>query len=256
MKIPFNLSFNNRLNTKINVIVKYAVYLAFSLLVLITIAHFVQKAFNYCVKKYNETPAKFKNHITVRPLMYTADSLYLSHILKQMNDEKIRKTHEQGSTIIIIDTIIYDSTFNKLSFWALHQTTNPDFRASSYIYSGSGYYAFRNSTINKLNVSAYSEKLDSCPSYDKIRTLLETRFFYELAKNNKKKNQKPGYNWDDIRLWNGALADSVADKNSFTLNNKEILVINPSLTSILAKQKEVPLKKSHSKKLKKKKKKS
>ena len=247
MKIPKQFSFNYRLNSKITAFVKYAVYLAFSVLVLITVAHYVQKAFSYCVKKYHETPSKYKNHIAVSPLLYTSDSLYLSHIIKQLNDENILKTDQRGSTIII-DTIIYDSTFNKLSFWALHQTPNPDFRASSYIYTGSGYYAFRNSLIGKLNVSAYTIKADSCPSYDKIRELLETKFFYDMASGNKKKDQKPTYNWDDIRLWKGAVADSIADKGSCTLNNKGRLIMNPSFNSVLAKQKAEPQKKTHPKK--------
>ena len=250
MKIPKQFSFNYRLNSTITAIVKYAVYLTFSVLVLITVAHYVQKTYSYCVKKFHETPAKFKNHIVVSPLLYTSDSLYLSHIISQLNDEKILKTDESGSTVII-DTIIYDSTFNKLSFWALQQTTNPDFRVSSYIYTSNGYYAFRNSIISKLNVSAYAEKADTCPSYEKIRELLETKFFYDLATSGKKKkDQKPTYNWDDIRLWKGAVADSIADKGSCTLNNKGRLVMNPSLNSVLAKQKAEPQKKTHPKKLK------
>ena len=249
MKIPKQFSFNYRLNSKITNIVKYAVYLAFSVLVLITVAHYVQKAFGYCVKKFHETPAKYKNHIAVTPLLYSSDSLYLSHIITRLNDEKILK-NDQSESNIIIDTIIYDSTFNRLSFWALQQTTNPDFRVSSYIYSGNAYYAFRNSVISRLNVSAYTETADSCSSYDKIKALLETKYFYDFASRKKKKDQKPNYNWDDTRFWKAAIADSVADKCSYILNNKEKLLIIPSLNSVIARQKELAQKKSHPKKSK------
>ena len=255
MKISKQFSFNYRLNSKITTVVKYTVYLAFSVLVLITVAHYIQKTFSYCVKKFHETPAKLKNHIAVSPLLYTSDSLYLSHIISQLNDEKNLKTDKRGSTLII-DTIIYDSTFNKLSFWVLLQTTNSDFKVSSYIYTGNGYYAFRNNITAKLKVSAFIEKADSCPSYDKIRELLETRFFYNLASAKSKKGQKPTYNWDDIRLWKGAVSDSIANKSSYSINNKGKVLINPSLNSEIAKLKADSLKKTHSPKLKLKKKKS
>ncbi len=215
--------------------------MAIAVFLVISTSHYFQNSFENLLKKIHETPENYRNIIKASPIQYSSDSLFLSRVIKQMAVEKIIKL-DKNRSVILIDTIIYDSTYNKLTFWVLCQTPNPDTKISTYLYSGNGYYAFRNSLTESLSISSYMEIVNKKPSYNEIRAFLRNKYLYETAHKGKKK-QKAAYNWDDSRLWTSPVWDSVSNNVSYTLSNSDKIAVNPSPVSILVKQKAVKAKK-------------
>lgn len=169
---------------------------------------------------------------------YTKDSLYLSQVLYKMRQEKLFTSNPfniESNTVIYIDTILYNSTYNKLVFWGICRLKSLDQKTSKYIYEASGYFAFRENKTNMLHVSQNYGYCIGRYTYSEIHDYFIVEPLHFAHKWTLSRDTKPRYNWNDIRLWTSAEWDDVLGENSYSLENG-ILIKHEPQDSVLFKR--------------------
>lgn len=100
----------------------------------------------------HQTPKQYKNYCKIDHNQYTKDSLYLSRIIKLMRDNNVFSYNPlfyNSNSTVIIDTIIYNKTFDKLAIWGICVSKDNN----KTIYSGGGYIAFRDTSTLKIRIA-------------------------------------------------------------------------------------------------------
>lgn len=157
------------------------------------------------------TPKDFVNHITVTPSLYSSDS---SSILKSLYDKM--KFHEASfknpeyfdSTKLYLDTVVYDSTFNKVALFVIaenpvHRNPHSDSKLP-YYYNANCYLGkrlFADSNIFDLeNIGPVSiVNFDDRPTTSKA---IRESYFSELTTFlDSDGTPSFDYNVDDKRFW-------------------------------------------------------
>lgn len=157
------------------------------------------------------TPKDFVNHITVMPSLYSRDSI---SILNSLYDKM--KAHEASfqnpeyfdSTKLYLDTVLYDSTLNKIALFVIAE--NPVFRNPHsdsklpYYYNANCYLGkrlFADSSIFDLkNIGPVSIiNFDNRPTTSKA---IRESYFSELTTFlDSESSPRFDYNVDDKRFW-------------------------------------------------------
>ena len=184
---------------------------------------------NFYYLKKHETPEEYKNYYIINHKQYTKDSLYLSVIIKEMRDHnafEYNPVYYNVNSKVVIDTIIYNKSFNKLAIWGICISIDNDFTKSQY-YSGGGYLAFRDSVSKKLRVSLYFGPDIGRKTYLELKDYLKKNFFIDQFTWQTPKDKKTKYNWNDIRMWSGAEWDNVLGENSFSLIDGKLIKYSP-----------------------------
>lgn len=181
----------------------------------------------------HQTPEQYRSYYKNSHSQYTKDSLYLSHIIKLMRDSNIfsyNPIYYNFNSTVLIDTIIYNKTFDKLAIWGICISNDNN---NSKVYCGGEYLAFRDSSTLKIRIAnSYGPDYGRTSLYE-IKELLRFNFFYDQHTWRTYKDLKPRYNWDDKRLWSGAINDDLKGENSYAMDDNNELIKFPPLDSLL-----------------------
>jgi hypothetical protein len=162
----------------------------------------------------SNTPEEFINHVTVDADRYSADSIAI------LNDLYIKmKSHQASfgnseyydSTLLIIDTLIYDRSFNKMAVFVVarnpvHRNPHSDSKLP-YYYNANCYLGKRikpDSTQFELQCLCRFSEINF-NDYSTVIKALEKDFFSELATVLDEKGQPVfRYNVNDKRFWDSS----------------------------------------------------
>ncbi|WP_133054604.1 hypothetical protein [Niastella populi] len=169
--------------------------------------------FTSCFVKHKErgTPENFINHVIADASIYSRDSVaILADLYFKMKNHTASFTNPEyfDSTVLFIDTIIYDSSLDKIAVFLVAQNPtcrNPNSRSKlPYYYNANCYLGKRlkkdSSTFDLKCLCGYSEI--NFNDYESALDALEEDFFLELATLLDEKNQPVyKYNVNDRRFW-------------------------------------------------------
>jgi len=158
-----------------------------------------------------DTPEDFVNHVTVKPSLYSTDSIsiLLDLYQKMKNHEASFQNPEYfDSTKLYLDTILYDSTFNKVALFVIAENPvrrNPHSDSKlPYYYNGNCYLGkrlFANSSlfdwknIGPVSIINFDDKITTSRAiresyYSELTTFLDANG-----------NPNYDYNVNDKRFW-------------------------------------------------------
>jgi hypothetical protein len=157
------------------------------------------------------TPREFLNRVTVEESVYSQDSAVIVADLyaKMKNHEASFSNREYfDSTILVVDTIMYDSTLNKIALFVIAK--NPTYRNPystselPHYYNASCYLGKRmsldSSRFELKNMGPFS--IINFSDKELVRRAIREYYFLELATVLNEKNQpRFKYNLDDKRFW-------------------------------------------------------
>jgi len=157
------------------------------------------------------TPWEFLNKVIVNDSLYKKDSIaILVDLYAKMKSHKESFNHPEyfDSTLIIVDSIIYDSTLNKIAVFVVAQ--NPTYRNPHsdsklpFYYHANCYLGKRNqndSSLFDLHCLCRFSEINFDDKATVVKALKED-FFFELA-TVLDENSQPvfKYNIDDKRFW-------------------------------------------------------
>jgi hypothetical protein len=161
--------------------------------------------------QFKRTPEKFRNHSVIAKNIYRKDSLFLiSDFYKKMKNHygSFSNAEYYDSTIVIIDSILYDSTFNKIAVFLIaknptHRNMHLDSK-EPYYYNASCYLgsrvnadssAFELKQLGPFSLSNFDNIVD-------IKEAIRESYFLELS-TVLDVDDTPffDYNLDDKRFW-------------------------------------------------------
>jgi len=165
----------------------------------------------YVKHKQRGTPENFINQVIVDPAIYSRDSIaILADLYSKMKNHTASFANREyfDSTVLFVDTIIYDSSLDKIAVFLVAQ--NPTYR-NPYLKSNLPYYYNANCYLGKRLKNDSSEFDLKClcgysevnfNDYETALNALKEDFFLELATLLDEKNQPVyNYNVDDLRFW-------------------------------------------------------
>ncbi len=158
-----------------------------------------------------ETPKEFLNQVTVDGGLYSKDSAaIIADLYSKMKNHEASFTNPEyfDSTILVVDTIMYDSSFDKIALFVIAQ--NPTSR-NPYSDSKLSYYFNASCYLGKRKYldSSFFElkqlgpfKLANFDSKVIIQKAIREYYFLELATVlDEKKEPVFKYNLNDRRFW-------------------------------------------------------
>ena len=158
-----------------------------------------------------ETPKEFINQVTVENSIYSKDSVaILADLNLKMRNHEASFTNPEyfDSTVLAIDTIMYDSSLNKIAVFVIAK--NPTYRNSHsdsklpYYYNANCYIGKRikaDSSIFELKCLCRFSEINFDDEETIVKALKED-FFLELATVlDEKKQPVFKYNLNDKRFW-------------------------------------------------------
>lgn len=177
---------------------------------IITVFLFALASWN-CNSQQMKTPKEYINSVQVNASTYSKDSIaILANLYTKMKNHEASFTNPEyfDSTEIIIDTIMYDTSLNKVAVFVI--TKNPTYRNPHsdsklpYYYNANCYlgkrkYAdsclFELKSLGPFSLVNFDNKIE-------IRQALRDYYFFELATVlNEKRESVFKYNLDDKRFW-------------------------------------------------------
>jgi hypothetical protein len=157
------------------------------------------------------TPKEFLNHVIVNDTVYSKDSVaIIADLYTKLKNHEASFTNQEyfDSTVLVIDTIMYDSSQNKIAAFVIAQ--NPSYR-NPYRQTDTPYYYNASCYLGKriLQDSSRFELKDTGPFYlnnfgekEVIKKAIREYYFLELATKLDEKGQPSfKYNLDDKRFW-------------------------------------------------------
>lgn len=154
------------------------------------------------------TPDKYISEVKATKELYSNDSIKLVGLIKtEIKEHKgaFFSNAYDDSTQIIIDTIMYNKGFNKISFFIIDKTKNlksfekhTDLPFDGNYYTGKAYIGIRINKFLKIN-NFFRIETANYQKIEEVKKRLRELYFeeYSTAKENGFE-----YNLDDIRFWN------------------------------------------------------
>jgi hypothetical protein len=161
--------------------------------------------------QYKKTPKEFINEVMVDKAIYSRDSAaVVANLYQKMKNHKASFTNPEyyDSTVLIIDTIIYDPSVNKIAVFVIaknptHRNPHSDSKLP-YYYNANCYLGKRmqvDSSIFELKqLGPFS--IVNFDDIQEIRQAIRDSYYLELATVLDEKSQPVfNYNIDDKRFW-------------------------------------------------------
>lgn len=166
--------------------------------------------------RFKRSGSKWSNNFPIADISYTEDSIRIIRQLKV--DLKAHKgffssREYSDSTQIIVDTVIYNSTYSKLAVFIIAKNPTsrqllPDTRSDWY-YNATCYLGIRES---KDSLVLYSTGPVLTNSIDKqeLKSLMRAQYFTFFARlKNAEGELKYKYNLGDVRFWESPIWDEL-----------------------------------------------
>lgn len=161
-----------------------------------------------------ETPKEFINHVTVGTKLYSKDSIaILSALYTKMRNHQESFTNSEyfDSTILLLDTIMYDSSLSKIAIFVIAKNPiakNPYSDSKLPYYYNASCYLGKRKFIDSSSFELKQLGPFSLANFDSdviIKQAIRNYFFLELATLLDEKNQPVfKYNLNDKRFWDSA----------------------------------------------------
>jgi hypothetical protein len=163
-----------------------------------------------------DTPKEYLSHFVIKKENYLADSVAISTQFKKLisqHKDFFYSREFDDATQIIIDTILYNSNFNKLA--VLVFTKNPTARQlmpdpkSNWYYDATCYLGIRQQ--DSISLSWFGNSFTNSIDLKELKSTVRENFFRLLA-TTKDSTSLYKHNLNDTRFWNGAVWKAIEDK--------------------------------------------
>jgi hypothetical protein len=165
-------------------------------------------------RKNTDTPEKFLSHNVPNKTNYSKDSVHIWRGLKEQlakHDEFFHSPSFFDSTEIIIDTIVYNPTFDRMAI--LFIAKNPTYRNDGvekydWYYDGTCYLGIRKN--NDVELSWIGPNFTNSPDKQNIANNLRTEAFRMFATRDSADGR--WYNINDARFWTSSIWEKIEDE--------------------------------------------
>ena len=173
----------------------------------------------YEFQKNTDTPKEYLSHTINNQKDYEKDSIEIAKNIRNhllIHQSPFENPEYFDSTIVIVDTILYDNNFDK--FMAIVILQNPTYRqiasAGGYLwyFDGYGYVGTRKNDsleLYDIEYSVYYNFHNQSEISIALRTEFFRRLFYIKDSNNQSRYK---YNVNDTRFWNGPIWEEVEQR--------------------------------------------
>jgi hypothetical protein len=173
-------------------------------------------------RRNSDTPEKFLCHNVIDKTSYSKDSIHIWRGLKEQlskHDEFFHTPAFFDSTEIIIDTIVYNPTFDKLAILLI--TKNPTYRNDGlekyqWYYDATCYLGIRKN--NDVELSWIGPNFTNSTDKQNIANNVRTEAFRMFATRDSTDGRR--YNINDARFWTSSIWKEIEDKR---LRKKEFI---------------------------------